>query len=206
MLNLSKDIHSLTEFKRNTTRFLEHLKQTKDPLVLTVDGKAALVVQDAESYQTLLEAAELVETLKGVKRGLEEMKQGKGKKAEEFFSELFDKLDSSPWAKSIKWSYNQQAQQGIEKAYLWFSKDSPRKARLWLEGLYKAILSLEQMPYRCSLAFENNFLEEEIRQLIYGKGRSAYRILFTITGDIVQILFVRYVAQKPLSSQEDEEE
>jgi hypothetical protein len=53
-------------------------------------------VQDAESYQTLLEAAELVETLKGVKRGLEEMKQGKGKKAEEFFSELFDKLDSSP--------------------------------------------------------------------------------------------------------------
>ena len=99
-----------------------------------------------------------------------------------------------------------EAQQGIEKAYLWFSKDSPRKARLWLEGLYKAILSLEQMPYRCSLAFENNFLEEEIRQLIYGKGRSAHRILFTITGDIVQILFVRHVAQKPLSSQEDEEE
>ncbi|MFN9735194.1 MAG: type II toxin-antitoxin system Phd/YefM family antitoxin [Microcystis sp.] len=96
MLNLSKYIHSLTEFKRNTTQFIEHLKQTKDPLVLTVDGKAALVVQDAESYQTLLEAAELVETLKGVKRGLEEMKQGKGKKAEEFFSELFDKLDSSP--------------------------------------------------------------------------------------------------------------
>ncbi|CCI09544.1 hypothetical protein [Microcystis aeruginosa] len=59
-----------------------------------------------------------------------------------------------------------EAQQGIEKAYLWFSKDSPRKARLWLEGLYKAILSLEQMPYRCSLAFENNFLEEEIRQLM----------------------------------------
>ena len=93
---INKNVHSLTEFKRNTTRFLEHLKQTKDPLVLTVDGKAALVVQDAESYQTLLEAAELVETLKGVKRGLEEMKQGKGKKAEEFFSELFDKLDSSP--------------------------------------------------------------------------------------------------------------
>ena len=115
MLNLSKDIHSLTEFKRNTTQFLEHLKQTKDPLVLTVDGKAALVVQDAESYQTLLEAAELVETLKGVKRGLEEMKQGKGKKAEEFFSELFDKLDSSPWAKSIKWSYNLKHNRELKK-------------------------------------------------------------------------------------------
>jgi prevent-host-death family protein len=95
MLNLSKDIHSLTEFKRNTTEFIEYLKQTKHPLVLTVNGKAELVVQDAESYQALLEAAELVETLKGIKRGIEEMKQGKGKKAEDFFSELFDKLDSS---------------------------------------------------------------------------------------------------------------
>ncbi|NCS50738.1 MAG: hypothetical protein GPJ29_23825 [Microcystis aeruginosa BK11-02] len=48
-----------------------------------------------EPYQ-VTKNPELVETLKGVKRGLEEMKQGKGKKAEEFFSELFDKLDSSP--------------------------------------------------------------------------------------------------------------
>jgi plasmid stabilization system protein ParE len=99
-----------------------------------------------------------------------------------------------------------EAQQGIEEAYLWFSKDSPRKARGWLEGLYKAILSLEKMPSRCSLAFENNFFEEEIRQLIYGKGRSAYRILFAIVGDTVQVLFVRHAAQKPLLGREDEEE
>jgi hypothetical protein len=62
---------------------------------LTVNGKAELVVQDAESYQALLDAAELVETIEGIKRGLEQMRQGKGKKAEDFFSELFDKLDSS---------------------------------------------------------------------------------------------------------------
>lgn len=61
-----------------------------------------------------------------------------------------------------------EAQQTIEEAYLWLSKYSPRKARLWLEGLYQAILSLEQMPFRCSLAFENNFFSEEIRQLVYG--------------------------------------
>jgi prevent-host-death family protein len=95
MLNLSKDIHSLTEFKRNTTEFVERLKRTKHPLVLTVNGKAELVVQEAESYQELLEAAQLVETLKGIKRGLEQMKQGQGKKAEDFFSELFEQLDSS---------------------------------------------------------------------------------------------------------------
>ena len=95
MLDLAKEIHSLTEFKRNTTEFMERIKRTKHPLVLTVNGKAELVVQDAESYQALLDAAELVETLTGIKRGLEQMKQGKGKKAEDFFCELFDKLDSS---------------------------------------------------------------------------------------------------------------
>lgn len=95
MIHLSKDIHSLTEFKRNTTEFLHRLKQTKHPLVLTVNGKAELVVQDAESYQKLLDAAELVETLKGIKLGLEQIQEAKGKKAEDFFNELFDKLDSS---------------------------------------------------------------------------------------------------------------
>ncbi|HAG82796.1 MAG TPA: prevent-host-death protein [Cyanobacteria bacterium UBA12227] len=85
MINLSRDIHSLTEFKRNTTEFLQRIKQTKHPLVLTVNGKAELVVQDAESYQKLLDAAELLETLKGIKLGLEQMQQGKGKKAEDFF-------------------------------------------------------------------------------------------------------------------------
>ncbi len=94
MSNLSRDIHSLTDFKRNTTEFLQRLKRTKHPLVLTVNGKAELVVQDAESYQKLLDAVELLETLKGIKRSLEQIEQGKGKKAEDFFNQLFDKLDS----------------------------------------------------------------------------------------------------------------
>ena len=94
MINLSRDIHSLTDFKRNTTEFVQRLKQTKHPLVLTVNGKAELVVQDAESYQKLLDAVELLETLKGIKLGLEQMERGKGQKAEDFFNQLFDKLDS----------------------------------------------------------------------------------------------------------------
>ena len=61
------------------------------------------------------------------------------------------------------------------------------------------------MPYRCSLAFENSFFEEEIRQLVYGKGRNAYRILFTIVDDSVQIIFVRHAAQKPMIDESDEE-
>ncbi|PSB26424.1 prevent-host-death protein [filamentous cyanobacterium Phorm 46] len=94
MINFSRDIHSLTDFKRNTTEFVQRLKQTKHPLVLTVNGKAELVVQDAESYQKLLDAVELLETLKGIKLGLEQMNRGQGQKAEDFFNQLFDKLDT----------------------------------------------------------------------------------------------------------------
>jgi plasmid stabilization system protein ParE len=99
-----------------------------------------------------------------------------------------------------------EAQQAIERAYLWLANYSPRKGRTWLEGLYKAIMSLEQMPSRCPLAFENNFFEEEIRQIMYGKGRSAYRILFAIADDNVQVIFVRHVAQNRIGETEDEED
>ena len=95
MPELTQDIHSLTEFKRNTTELVENLKRTKHPLVLTVNGKAELVVQDAQSYQELLDAAELLKTLRGIKRGLKQMKQGQGKAAEDLFAEMFDQLDNA---------------------------------------------------------------------------------------------------------------
>ena len=98
-----------------------------------------------------------------------------------------------------------EAEEGIKQAYFWVSNYSPRQARNWLKGLQKAILSLEQMPFRCSLAFENNFFESEIRQLIYGKGRNTYRILFTVSEKTVQLLFVRHSAQRPLLTEDEEQ-
>ena len=58
MLDLSRDIHSLTDFKKNTSVFIDQLKQTGEPVVLTINGKAELVVQDAAAYQKLREMAE----------------------------------------------------------------------------------------------------------------------------------------------------
>jgi prevent-host-death family protein len=56
-----KNIHSLTDFKRNTTAYVEKMKETKAPLVLTVNGEAELVVQNAEAYQELLDRIRQVE-------------------------------------------------------------------------------------------------------------------------------------------------
>jgi prevent-host-death family protein len=55
-MKLTRDIQSLSTFKRDTAKIVRQLKKTGQPVVLTVNGKAELIVQDAESYQKLLEA------------------------------------------------------------------------------------------------------------------------------------------------------
>jgi PHD/YefM family antitoxin component YafN of YafNO toxin-antitoxin module len=77
MLNLSRDINSLSNFKRKTPEFVVQLKKTRSPLVLTVNGVAELVVQSVESYQTLVDRLEYLETVAGVRQGLVELADGK---------------------------------------------------------------------------------------------------------------------------------
>ena len=64
-------------------------------MVLTVNGKAELVVHDVASYQKLLEAKDRMEAIEGIRRGLESMKRNAGKSAEEFFRDFFAEKDIS---------------------------------------------------------------------------------------------------------------
>jgi prevent-host-death family protein len=92
-LNLAQDIHSLTEFKRNTNVLVKQMKQTGRPVVLTVNGKAELVVQDAESYQEMLERLERAEAVAAIRRGMEEFERGEGQPAREALEEFRKKHD-----------------------------------------------------------------------------------------------------------------
>ena len=49
MLDIANDIRSLSDFKRKTGELLGRLKRTGHPLVLTINGRAEVVVQDAEA-------------------------------------------------------------------------------------------------------------------------------------------------------------
>lgn len=90
-MKLARDIQSLSTFKRDTAKLMRQMRKTKQPMVLTVNGRAALVVQDAESYQQLLEAKERMEAIEGVRSGLESMKAKRGKPADNFFAEFFSR-------------------------------------------------------------------------------------------------------------------
>lgn len=76
------------------------------------------------------------------------------------------------------------------------------QAQSWYQDLIKAIGSLKTMPRRCPLARENAFFSQDIRQLLYGKDKHTYRILFTVLDDraspAVRILHIRNASQKTL--------
>jgi prevent-host-death family protein len=88
MLDLTQDIQSLTTFRRRSGDFMKQLKKSRRPVVLTVKGKAAAVVQDAEAYQRLLDIAAAADVREGIRQGLEEARKGRGQPAREFFKEF----------------------------------------------------------------------------------------------------------------------
>ncbi len=87
-MNITRDIDSLTHFKRNTSEVIEQLKTTGQPMVLTVNGKAEIVVQDAASYQAMLELVDRAEAIAGIKKGLDSIERGEGIPAEVAFARL----------------------------------------------------------------------------------------------------------------------
>ena len=93
MIDISKDIRSLSDFKRNTTEFVRRMKESGEPVVLTVNGRSELVVQDATSYQKLLELVDRLEAIEGIKKGLEEADRGEGVTLEEFEKEMRRKYE-----------------------------------------------------------------------------------------------------------------
>ncbi len=88
MINLCQDINPLSTFKRNTNQLITQMKNTGHPIVLTINGKAELVIQDATSYQKLLDTIEELETIIGIKQGLEDLAQGRTRPVNQFIEEM----------------------------------------------------------------------------------------------------------------------
>jgi prevent-host-death family protein len=93
MLDLTKDIQSLTTFRRRSGDFMKQLKKTKRPVVLTVKGKAAAIVQDAGAYQRLLDVAASIDAEEGIRQGLDDVAHGRTRPAREVFDEIRRKHD-----------------------------------------------------------------------------------------------------------------
>ena len=88
MLDITEDIQPLTTFRNNSVRMMRQLKKTKRPVVLTVNGRAEAVVQDAAAYQELLDLAAQADMGEGIRQGREDVRKRRTRPAREVFDEL----------------------------------------------------------------------------------------------------------------------
>lgn len=72
------DTRSLTDFNRNSREHVERLRETGKPELLTVNGEAAVVIQDARAYQQLLCKADYAETVEAIRAGMAAHERGEG--------------------------------------------------------------------------------------------------------------------------------
>lgn len=84
-MDITKDIQPMTTFRNHSAEIMQHLKETRRPVVLTVNGKAAAVVQDAEAYQHLLDLVAKANAAEGVRQGLEDVASGRTRPAHAAF-------------------------------------------------------------------------------------------------------------------------
>jgi prevent-host-death family protein len=88
MVSLTRDIDSLSNFKRETARFVERLKETGNPVVLTINGKAELVVLDAAAYERLENLARRYDSLETLRASLEDVDAGRVRPMRKFVKSL----------------------------------------------------------------------------------------------------------------------
>ena len=101
---------------------------------------------------------------------------------------------------------SRKAEIEIEAAYEWLKQSNASYADRWFQGLMNRLATLQEKPKRCSLATENNVFPEEVRQLLYGKRKNVYRILFVIRESTVFIVYVRHSKQALLTAEDWSEE
>ena len=108
------EICTLAEFRQEAEEHANRVLETRQPLILTANGKPNLVLLDAESYGQMLEAIDYAEAVEGIRQGLEDVAQGRTRPAAEFFAEMRRKynLPETPLVEAIDYV---EAVEGIRR-------------------------------------------------------------------------------------------
>ena len=85
------DIHSVTDFTRNAKTYINQVKETRKPIALTVNGEAEVVIQDAQSYQEMVDALEHAEFVAAIRQGEADIAAGRVHNIDEVFEPLLAK-------------------------------------------------------------------------------------------------------------------
>ncbi len=88
------DIHSLSDFQRNAKSYIQQVTSTKNPIAITVNGGAEVVVQDAASYQSMIDRLDKAELLASLKAAIQEVDEGKVVPLNKFKAEMDEREEA----------------------------------------------------------------------------------------------------------------
>ena len=92
-MNISRDIQTVSQFKQNASKLVKQIQKTKQPLVLTVNGKAAAVLQDVETYQAQAAQREYELTVAAIREAMVDYDNRKDWRThDEVFADLRKKI------------------------------------------------------------------------------------------------------------------
>lgn len=74
-LKPTRDIQPVTEFRANAAQFIEQVRETGEPLILTQHGRSAAVLLDVDAYEAMMDELEL---LRDVRQAEDQVAAGKG--------------------------------------------------------------------------------------------------------------------------------
>ena len=61
---LDRDIRPVSEFRANAAELIEHVRESRRPLILTQRGRSAAVLLDVAAYEQILEELDLLRDLR----------------------------------------------------------------------------------------------------------------------------------------------
>ena len=82
-------IHPVSDFSRRPAEHIKRLKKSKQPEILTVNGKAQVVIQDAQAYE---EMVEILSSIKQITKSVKDIDEGKTKPLDEAFTDIKNRL------------------------------------------------------------------------------------------------------------------
>jgi hypothetical protein len=93
MLDTTQEIDAQPGPKRDTVDLIHELQRTKQPIILTISGKAHLVVEDMTSLRLLVKLVDRLDTIEAIREGIASIDRGEGRPAEEVFEEIRQKYN-----------------------------------------------------------------------------------------------------------------
>lgn len=82
------DIHSLTDFTRNARAYIQQIKASKNPIALTVNGDAQVIVQDAESFQQMVDELDHRRFIAAMRESESAVRNGQTQDLDQAFAEI----------------------------------------------------------------------------------------------------------------------